>query len=71
MSRTSYRGKKLELVMNALSKLINLINNHKPVERSPYELERNKEILAEERKRDVDSASKGSQESQEASTNQS
>ncbi len=57
--------------MNALSKLINLINNHKPVERSPYELERNKVILAKEQERILDSTSKGSQESQEASTNQS
>ena len=60
-----------QLRLQHLAKALDIINNGKPIERSPYELERNKVILAEERKRDVDSASKGSQESQEASTNQS
>ncbi len=60
-----------QLRLQHLAKALDIINNGKPIERSPYELERNKVILAKEQKRILDSTSKGSQESQEASTNQS
>ena len=57
-------GKKLmPSYLELFAKALDVVNNGKPIERSPYELERNKDILAEEQERILDSTPKGSQES--------
>ena len=56
----------MEKYLELFAKALDLVNNGKPIGRSPYELETNKESLAEDMGRSVDAASKESSEEQEA-----
>ena len=57
--------------LELFAKALDIVNSGKRIERSPYELERIKSILAEESRREMDSTSKRSSEEEEAPTTES